>query len=352
MGVRLARRSLAAATIASTAVAASAADFEAGLAAYRQGDYERALAEWLPLAEQGEPSAQANVAVLYWRGLGVEQDHVLAARWFRHAAEQGSPIAQDGLGQMYFQGQGVERDEEKAAYWIRRAALQGDAPAQMRLGSLYAEGSGVGWDPEKAVRWWRRSADQQNASAQLRLGGAHENGFGVEVDLAQAAHYYELAARQGDEEGAQRLARLRGAGVEVTGSASPSTAVEPEDDPGPVSSAAPPPPESPPPPARPESPPVSPAAPPPPVSPPAPSPADVVVQLAAYRSEARARSAWTELRRTHPQLLEKLGSRVVRADLGERGVYYRLQAGPFSDRSAASALCERLRERSQGCLVR
>ena len=82
MWVPQARRSLAA-TIAALAVgsAAAAADFEAGVRAYEMGDYERAMQEWLPLAEAGDPGAQSNVAVLYVRGLGVDPDFGRAFHW-------------------------------------------------------------------------------------------------------------------------------------------------------------------------------------------------------------------------------------------------------------------------------
>ncbi len=38
------------------------ADYNAGVAAYKRGDYATALREWRPLAEQGNAGAQNNVA--------------------------------------------------------------------------------------------------------------------------------------------------------------------------------------------------------------------------------------------------------------------------------------------------
>jgi hypothetical protein len=162
-------RLLAGSAVAVLAASASA-DFYQGLEAYDHGDFEQAHAVWLPLAEAGDASAQANLAVLYLRGRGVERDPVAAARWFRLAAEQGNPIAQDNLGQLYYKGEGVEKDLEEAARWIRAAAYQGDPSAQLRLGTLYAEGLGVAQDAERARIWWKKSAAQGNARAQARLG--------------------------------------------------------------------------------------------------------------------------------------------------------------------------------------
>ena len=59
-----------------------------GMAAFERGDYETALRELRPLAEQGDASAQFNLGFMYGTGQGVSQDYAEAARWFRLAAEQ------------------------------------------------------------------------------------------------------------------------------------------------------------------------------------------------------------------------------------------------------------------------
>ncbi len=66
------------------------ADFNAGLAAYKQGDYATALREWNPLAKQGDANAQNNLGFMYYKGHGVPQDYAEAVKWFRKAAEQGN----------------------------------------------------------------------------------------------------------------------------------------------------------------------------------------------------------------------------------------------------------------------
>ncbi|MCH8040747.1 MAG: sel1 repeat family protein [Nitrospinae bacterium] len=57
--------------------------------AVERGDYDTALKEWRPLAEQGDATAQRNVGRMHFEGLGVPQDYREAAKWFRLAAEQG-----------------------------------------------------------------------------------------------------------------------------------------------------------------------------------------------------------------------------------------------------------------------
>ncbi len=50
------------------------ADIQAGVDAHNRGDYDTALAEFRPLAEQGKASAQSNLGVMYEKGRGVPQD--------------------------------------------------------------------------------------------------------------------------------------------------------------------------------------------------------------------------------------------------------------------------------------
>jgi cell division septation protein DedD len=76
-----------------------------------------------------------------------------------------------------------------------------------------------------------------------------------------------------------------------------------------------------------------------------------VVQLAALRARAGTRPAWTRLQRAHPMLLGDKELTVQEVDLGERGIFYRVQAGSFPDRAGASALCRALKARQQDCLV-
>lgn len=75
------------------------------------------------------------------------------------------------------------------------------------------------------------------------------------------------------------------------------------------------------------------------------------VQFAAVRSEEEARQEWARIRGTHGTLLASLSLNVDRADLGERGVFFRVQAAPLADAAAARSLCATLESRNQPCLV-
>ncbi|MBV6632500.1 MAG: SPOR domain-containing protein [Alphaproteobacteria bacterium] len=75
------------------------------------------------------------------------------------------------------------------------------------------------------------------------------------------------------------------------------------------------------------------------------------VQLASVGSQDAAIREWRRYQRAHTDLLGNLDLKVQRADLGDRGVFYRVQAGVL-DRGGASALCETLKSRGTDCLIK
>ncbi len=54
---------------------------------------------------------------------------------------------------------------------------------------------------------------------------------------------------------------------------------------------------------------------------------------------------------SNPDLLGHLTAVAVRADLGDKGVYYRIQAGPVGDPATAERLCGELRQRHLACII-
>jgi hypothetical protein len=72
------------------------------------------------------------------------------------------------------------------------------------------------------------------------------------------------------------------------------------------------------------------------------------LQLASVRSEGDARQEWDRLKRANADLLGSLSATPVRADLGEKGVYYRLQTAPIAD---AERVCGELKRRNIGCII-
>lgn len=78
---------------------------------------------------------------------------------------------------------------------------------------------------------------------------------------------------------------------------------------------------------------------------------EYVAQIASLQSEAAANAAWTRLSSKDPALFAGAKKDVQRADLGTKGVYFRVRAGYFPERSEASRFCERVKAGGQDCIV-
>lgn len=78
----------------------------------------------------------------------------------------------------------------------------------------------------------------------------------------------------------------------------------------------------------------------------------VLVQVGSYRAREQAERAWRALLSAHVDLLEATTPVVQRVDLGpDKGVFFRLRIAGVDGKSAAEALCRKLKTRKQDCLV-
>lgn len=75
------------------------------------------------------------------------------------------------------------------------------------------------------------------------------------------------------------------------------------------------------------------------------------VQIQSLNSQSQAEKAWEGWVKKHPDLFAGLSLTVQRAVIKDRGTYYRVQAGPFSDHKKADVVCRALKKRGQDCLV-
>lgn len=108
-----------------------AQDFDAGWRTFIAGDYETAIENWMPLAEQGGARAQGLLGYMYATGEGVPQDYKEAMKWYRLAAEQGYARAQGLLAYMYKYGYGVPQDFVFAHMWLNIASTNGNQEASV-----------------------------------------------------------------------------------------------------------------------------------------------------------------------------------------------------------------------------
>jgi len=169
------------------------ADFNDGWVAYKKGDYKTAYKEWLPLAEQGNMSAQHNIGHLHFNGLGVTKDERKARSWYRKAAEQGYGGSQEVLGDIYLYGWGALSDYEKAMYWYKKASAQGKAEATHGIAILHFHGLGVYESRANAAKWMEKAAEQGSVIAQFRIGLMYAKGDGVAQNYQKAKKWLNLA---------------------------------------------------------------------------------------------------------------------------------------------------------------
>jgi TPR repeat protein len=307
---------------------AKAQDFEKGLAAYKRSDYATALAEWGPLARREHAAAQYHLGLMYEKGNGVRQSFSEAATWYRIAGKQGHGAAQYRLGFLYDTGQGVSQDYAKAVTWYRKAAEQGSAPARINLGGMYGTGRGVPQNHAEAVKWYWKAAEQGDATAQYNLGFMYAKGLGVPKDQTEATKWYRRAAKQGDANAKRSLRAMqkksRGVATKNRGRKDKSRNDKARRDKRPVVVAK---------------------------APPMPARGGFHIQFSAVKSKALSVTEAARLTRIHKSVLGQLTVVPVRTDLGKRGIFYRLRAGPLRDRAAAESLCRKFAARKQGCIV-
>lgn len=315
------------------------ADVKAGVDAWTQGDYSKAVNEWRPLANAGDADAQFNMGQAYKLGRGVPVDLPVALEWYRKAAVQGHQRAEDNMGLLMFQ----QGKRAEAMTVLQKSADRGEPRAQYLVGTALFNGDLLPKD------WTRAYALMTRASA----AGLPQ----AQSSLAQMDSYIPEAQRkQGLAIATQMEQRAKQAVVAVNTPPAPvaprTTAPAPvKTTPLPPSSASAgttyaPPPEKPVP-AR------TAPAPAPVAAAPAPKPAPAVqppkggnwrVQLGAFSEEARARSLWASLS-------GKVGGlSAYQPYLVKGGSVTRLQAGPLASEAAANKLCASIRAAGNDCI--
>ena len=143
--------------------------FAEGVAAYDTGDYARAYAIWLPLAQGGDLAAQRNVGHLLRHGRGVQQDLLRAQNFYEQAGSHGLISAQLNAAFMHLNGEAAPADPAAAAFWFHKAAEAGASIAEYNLALMYETGRGVNKDLPRALGWYARAAQQGHGLALKRL---------------------------------------------------------------------------------------------------------------------------------------------------------------------------------------
>jgi hypothetical protein len=76
-----------------------------------------------------------------------------------------------------------------------------------------------------------------------------------------------------------------------------------------------------------------------------------VVQVSSQRNEADAQASYRALQGKFPSVLGSRAPLIKRADLGDKGVYYRAMVGPFASSEEATQVCGSLKSAGGQCVV-
>ena len=101
------------------------ADFDAGVMAYANGDFDAAAREFFQLSEKGDMAGQYHMGLLYEEGQGVPKQFEDAVRCYTKAAKQGYVDAYFALGEIYLRQPGGKKDRVQAHYWLGLAKKHG-----------------------------------------------------------------------------------------------------------------------------------------------------------------------------------------------------------------------------------
>jgi cell division protein FtsN len=345
-----ARAATAAAVLALVAAAATpaVADVKAGVDAWAEGDFSRAVVEWQGPAAAGDPDALFNLAQAYRLGRGVEIDSVRARSLYEQAAQLGHVKAADNYGLMLFQ----EGEQAKAMPLIKAASDRGDPRAQYVLGLSH-------FNADYSPRDWVRAYALMTLANGAGLPQAREALAQMDryIPKAQRAQAQSLARELEAGAKAQRSSELAaadlGAGPVPALPAAAAAAATPQPKP-PVVTAA----------AKPTGLPPAPR-----LVDPAPAPVPVAVAVAVPRQESPKTPAAQPARQGNwrvqlgafgvagnaDKLWSQIGSHAAlsgtRKALVPTGNLTRLMATGFASEAEAARACASLKRDGKACVV-
>lgn len=97
------------------------ANYEEGLRAFHERDYQKAYRLLISFAEQGHAEAQCIIGNLHDMGLDRPRNEEEAVKWYTKSSEQGYGVASNNLGTIA----AAHGDRAGAQRWYKKAEEQG-----------------------------------------------------------------------------------------------------------------------------------------------------------------------------------------------------------------------------------
>ncbi|KAI9794004.1 MAG: ERAD-associated protein [Peltula sp. TS41687] len=148
-----------------------------------------------PGIERLASKAAGYLGRMYLRGEGLETNYERALLWFRRGVTNGDALCQYGMGLMYQDGLGVPEDVLKAAEYFKVSAEQDYAPAQVKIGELLLDQG----DVQIATRYFELASRHGDIEAFFYLAEIADRGMGREKSCGVASAYYKIVAEKAEE---------------------------------------------------------------------------------------------------------------------------------------------------------
>jgi len=136
--------------------------FEEGVNAYASKAYPQAYSYFKEAANEKNPDAMVNLAVMHMKGVGCDRNLSTAKEWFEQAATLENTHAMMSLAHFYEKGMDGISDSDKALDHYRKAADKGIVEAQLKAGMLFREKGMI----TKSMQYLITAAHNNNAQAQ------------------------------------------------------------------------------------------------------------------------------------------------------------------------------------------
>lgn len=134
---------------------------------FEKQQYEKAYSIFLPLAIDGDPTAEHYIGMCFRKGLYVNENQKEAFKWFLRSAEHGFLESQYIVGVSYSENPGFAGTPLSEAENNQFEAKMNDNPHYIPF--FYCDGVGVEPDNDKSFEWMVKAAAQGHIDAINRL---------------------------------------------------------------------------------------------------------------------------------------------------------------------------------------
>lgn len=169
------------------------------------GQVRQGVALMRKAADQGDPAAQFEVAMMYAEGRGVVKDMNLAIVWAGKAADQGHAEAQFALGRALVESGTPEQKAEGMVY-MQKAAEAGNRQSVLFLAAIYAFGRFEQTkDEARAESLLKPGAEDGDSDCQLLLASIYASSETFTAKRGEAELWLRRSAEQGNTQAIQLL---------------------------------------------------------------------------------------------------------------------------------------------------